>query len=428
MLRVLRRALRFRWPLVLAVLLPAAVVGVAAVESRETSAVAVSVVGVGPEALEMTNADTVRFALGRYAVSLTSEAVLEQVSATTGIDADALRDHVDIAVSQDAGNLAVRATMPSEDEALTVATAVADAAVALGEADTLASVSVLSAARVESPGLLGSARVLEAVIVLAALLLAVALAYALELLRPRVRSGGDAADAAGGPLLGNLPRLTGSWPRRRVPPDDVILASARSLRSGWTATTGSVPPGPVLVVGTELGAGATTVTFLLARTLADRGESALVLDLDLDRAGLTRRMDAGGGHVLADVLAERVPVQEAVQSEGEVAVLASRPLPGSDDLVDRRLPDVLKQVADRWDVVLCDTTPLMVGESSEIVAPHTASAVVVVRVGTRRAAVERTAARLARLGVPVRGVVLNYATRDEAEAPGLGQREGAARG
>jgi Mrp family chromosome partitioning ATPase len=411
-LLVLRRALRFRWPLVLAILLPAVVLGVGAVETRGPSAVAVSVVGVGPEALEAPNADTVRFALGRYAVLLKSRAVLEEVSARTGVDQVELVDSVDIAVSQDAGNLAVSATRPTEREALEVSRAVVEEAVALGDSDTLASVSLLSAPRLESPGLLGSDRALEAAIVLAALLLAVGVAYALELLRPRIRTGDDAAEATGAPLMGNLPRLGVTRPRRRVASDDVILASARSLRSGFTATAGSVPAGPVLVVGTEPGAGATTVAFLLARTLSDRGESTVVLDLDLDGAGLTRRLDAGGGHVLADVLDDRVPVLEAVQYEGEVAVLASTTLRGADDLVDRRLPDLLKQVADHWDVVLCDTTPLLAGSRSEVVAPHTASAVVVVTLGTPRAVVERTAARLDRLGLPVRGVVLNHATRD----------------
>ena len=100
-------------------------------------------------------------------------------------------------------------------------------------------------------------------------------------------------------------------------------------------------------------------------------------------------------------------------------MLTTEPLSGVDDLVDRRLPDLLKRSADRYDVVLCDSAPLGAGELSEVVAGHAASAVVVVRAGTSTAAVARTATRLQRLGVPVRGVVLNHATRAQAEAPGL---------
>ncbi|GAB2451802.1 hypothetical protein GCM10027062_35780 [Nocardioides hungaricus] len=423
-LRILRRALRHRWPVVLAVLAPAVVLGVGAVENRPDSEVAVAVVGVGPETPETTNADAVRFALGRFAVAVTSEAVLGDVADTTGAEVSTLESAVDVSVSQDAGSLTVRATMPTRDEALQVAQAVADAAVGLSEDDASASASVLSAARIEAPGPLASPRVLELVIVLGALLLALAVAYALELTRPRIRTGGDAAEAVGGPLIGNLPVLTGSWPRSVVAPDDEILASARSLRSGWTATAGAVPPGPVLVVGTEPGAGATTVTFLLAKTLAGRGETTLVLDLDLDGAGLTTRMGQPRRQGLGDVLAGRAELAAAIHHEGEVAVLPAQPLRGSDDLVDRRLPGLLRHASGRWNVVLCDTTPLDAGESSEVVAPHTASAVVVVPLGSSRATAERTAVRLARLGLPVRGVVLNRAGRDRAEAPGLTGRGG----
>lgn len=424
-LRVLGRALRHRWPVALAVLLPAVVLGVGSVELRDDAHVAVAVVGVGPETPETTNADAVRFALGRFAVAVTSEGVLGEVATETGTDVQTLEGAVDISVSQDAGSLTVEATMPSAEEALRVAQAVADAAVGLSEDDASASASVLSAARTQTPGLLASPRVLELVILLGALLLAIGVAYALELTRPRIRTGGDAAEAVGGPLIGNLPVLTGSWPRPSVvAPDDEILTSARSLRSGWMATVGAVPPGPVLVVGTEPGAGATTVAFLLAKTLTGRGESTLVLDLDLDDAGLTTRMGPPQGPVLIDVLTGRAELEQAVHHEGDVAVLRATPLRDGDDLVDRRLPDLLERATGRWDVVLCDTSMLDAGESSEVVAPHTASAVVVVPLGSSRETVERTRARLARFGLPVRGVVLNRAGRDEAEAPGLSGKGG----
>lgn len=419
-LRVLSRALRHRWAVVVAVLVPAVTLGVGAVEIQDDSTVAVAVVGVGPETPETTNADAVRFALGRFAVAVTSERVLGDVADETGTDVQTLEDAVDISVSQDAGSLTVEASMPTREEALRVAQAVADAAVGLSDEDASASAAVLSAARVQEPGLLASPRVLQLVILLGALLLAVGAAYVLELTRPRIRTGGDAAEAVGGPLIGNLPVLAGSWPRPSVvAPDDEILASARSLRSGWMATVGAVPPGPVLVVGTEPGAGATTVTFLLARTLTGRGETTLVIDLDLDEAGLSMRMGARRGKVLLDVLTGKADLEEAVHQEGDVAVLGSSPVRDGDDLVDRHLPTLLRDATDRWDVVLCDTTMLDAGESSEVVAPHTASAVVVVPLGSSRETVERTAARLARFGLPVRGVVLNRAPREFAEAPGL---------
>ena len=418
-LGVLARALRFRWAVLLAVLVPAAAVGVLAVETRADDTTAVAVVGVAPESADVLSTDAVQLALGRYSVALTSPEVLREVASETGISVDVLDAAVDVTASQEAGNLAVRATLPSTDDALLVARAVAEQTVTLGEEDPLADATVLSGARTEAPGLLSSTRALQALLVLAALLAALVVAYALEAVRPRTRTGGDAADAAGGPVLGSLPAFTSAWPRRAVAPDSEILASARSLRSGFLASASSVPDGPVVVVGAEAGAGASTVSFLLARTLADRGQSTLVVDLDLDHAGLSATMGTRSRFALHDALTESAPLAETVHREGGVAVLTTEPLSGVDDLVDRRLPDLLKRSADRYDVVLCDSAPLGAGELSEVVAGHAASAVVVVRAGTSTAAVARTATRLQRLGVPVRGVVLNHATRAQAEAPGL---------
>lgn len=418
-LTVLGRALRFRWAVLLAVLLPAAVVGVLAVEAGADDTTAVAVVGVAPESAAVLSTDAVQLALGRYAVVLTSPEVLDEVAADTGFDPGALDAAVDVTTSLEAGNLSVRATMPTAEQALVVARAVAERTVSIGEEDPLADAAVLAGARIESPGLASGTRALQALLVLAALLAALVVAYALEAVRPRVRTGGDAADAAGGPVLGSLPAFTSSWPRRAVAPDSEILASARSLRSGFLASGSSVPAGPVLVVGCATGAGASTATFLLARTLVDRGESSLVLDLDLEHAGLSATMGSPSRFALHDALTERAALTDVVHREGEVAVLTTEPMQGVDDLVDRRLPHLLKRAADSFDVVLCDSAPLGSGEVSEVVAPHVASAVVVVRSGTPTELVARTAARLRRLGVPVRGVVLNHASRAQADAPGL---------
>lgn len=424
-LAALRRALRFRWAVVLAVLVPAALVGVLAVETHVDDATVVTVVGVSPESADVVSTDAVQLGLGRYSVTMTSPEVVQEIADKTGIDATTLDAAIDVTASQEAGNLTVRVSLPEVEQATTVARALAAQAVRIGEEDPLADTAVLADVRSEQPGLLSSPRVLEALLLLAALLAGLTVAFAVEAVRPRVRTGGDAAGAAGGPVLGSLPAFTSGWPRRGVAQDSEILASARSLRSGFLTTVGTVPPGPVLVVGCQAGDGASTASFLLARTLSDRGGSSLVLDLDLDRAGLSTTIGAAGHHVLDDVLSERVDLGEAVHREGDVSVLTAEPMRGVDELIDRRLPEILKQADDRWDVVLCDSAPLGVGEFSEIVAAHASSAVVVVRPGTPVALVARTAARLERLGVPVRGVVLNRATRAQADAPGLqgrGQR------
>lgn len=417
--RAVVRALRHRWPLVLAFVLPALVVSVWYVETRPGTTTAVAVVGVEPESVETISTDAVTLALGRYGVAATAPGTLAEVQDASGIPAEALESSVEVTPSTEAGNLTVRVEAPAADEALRAADAVAAAIVEQGQADPLANARVLAEAAEESPGLLGSPRFLELVLAAVLLALGVLLAVALEVLRPVVRTGADAARAAGAPFVGNLPQLVRTRPRRAVAPEATILAAARTLRAGFGATTGSVPDGPVAVVPVRPGAGASTVTFLLGRSLTDAGRRCLVVDLDLDQAALSRTLSSGGGRELLDVLEESVDLREAVRSEGGVPVLQGRPSSGIDDLVERRLPDVLRKAGKTHDVVLCDVAPLGAGEVSEVVAVHASSVLLVVSRGDRWGDVALAVERLARLGVPVRGVALNRATRFEAEQPAL---------
>jgi len=419
MIEQLRRTVRWRWPLILAIFVPAALVVVLSVAGRAGPTSAVTVIGVAPERTENATADLVALSLGRYAVEVTSADALDEIAGQTRTDPDVLQDAVTVSVDPDAGTLTVRTDLPDEREAMFVASAVGQYVVGLGDDDTFMDASVLSQPRVEPAGGLASGPVLAFVLALAALLLALAIAYAVELLRPRVRTGGDAARAAGAPVLGSLPPFVSGWPRRTPVDDAEVLKAARALRGGLATGSTGVVGGPLCVVGTDRGAGATTVAFLLARTAADRGESTVLLDLDLEEAGLSGRLELGEGPELGDVLAGRHVLAEAVRHEGAVAVAPVTADPSADGDLDRHLPEVLKQASEQWSLVVVDTGPVSAGDLSESVVVHAESAVVVCRLGSPVSDLVRSAQRLARLGVPLRGVVLNHAGRRDADDPAV---------
>ena len=102
--------------------------------------------------------------------------------------------------------------------------------------------------------------------------------------------------------------------------------------------------------------------------------------------------------------------------EGGVAVVGTRVARDEGDLLQRRLSEVLKEAKDTWELVLVDTSPLLGQESGEIVVSQCDSVLLVVPMGSLVADASRAARRLHRLGVPIRGVVLNHATRSVADA------------
>lgn len=417
MLEILRRVLVWRWALVLAVLLPSAGLSIAAVESRPETVEAVTVVGLGPDSPENMSDTLIELAVQQYAVVLVATDTLEDVAAAASVDPATVRDGVDVNVTAGSANISISARMADAITAENVATAVANEAISLGKTDRLIDAERLSPATIVSPSLLASPRLLEAVLFLVALAAALAVGYAIEVTRPRIRTGGDAEEATGALVVGSLRTFPKAGKVQRTPKDEDILRAARILRSGFVASGRRLPPGGVTcVIGARPDAGATTVAFLLARSASDSGAAVGLLDADLEDAGLSRNLGLPGASGLDDVLNSRASLPDAVHHEGGVSVVGTRVARDEGDLLQRRLPDVLKEAADTWELSLVDSSPLLGPESSEIVVSHCDSVLLVIPMGSLAEDAARAARRLHRLGVPIRGVVLNHASRAVADA------------
>lgn len=416
MIETVRRALRWRWPWMVLVLVPVAVVGIWWVEAQPTRAEAVSVVGVTPASVEYANPDLVQLTVNRYAVLLASPTGLQGVSDDTGIDVDELEQAVSVESSLDSANLRIVVDAATEERAEEIADAVAAHARVLGADDDATDVSVLSPAVVQAPPLTASKRVLEAVLLLIALVVALGAACAVELARPRIRTGGDAEAATGAMVVAGMRRFPQpGLLRRNVVSDDEVLRAARALRTGLLASERSAPSGPICVLGSELGAGGTTISFLLARSASDAGEAVLLIDGDLEGTGLSKHLLLPQDVGLDDVLAGRADLEAAIDREGRVPVVGTRRKLGSDALTERRLGEMLKEAAGSWERVIVDAPPVG-SQGADVVGLHAASVLLVVPLGAPVHRVRRAARRLARHGIPVRGVVLNRAPRGVVES------------
>lgn len=96
----------------------------------------------------------------------------------------------------------------------------------------------------------------------------------------------------------------------------------------------------IAVVGSDPGAGATTVALGLANALALQGERVLLADEDRHGARATRLAGATPTATLADVLAGRMPMEAALGTRpaSGVAVLPSGNVPASAKLDGQSLP------------------------------------------------------------------------------------------
>jgi Mrp family chromosome partitioning ATPase len=236
------------------------------------------------------------------------------------------------------------------------------------------------------------------------LVLGLALAFLSEALDRRVRTEQELEDALKIPLLGRLPK-----PSRELQktihlvmvkqPESADAEAFRKLRTSFEFIN---PPGTaktIMVTSAVEQEGKSTTIANLAIALARSDRRVALVDLDLRRPFLNCLFHISGQPGITDVALNQVDLSDALRPiplhasfgaasrngdllsggsngrsalEGLLHVLPAGtiPLPAADLLRDKRLLDVLDQVADKFDLVLIDAPPLLAFDDAMILSSH----------------------------------------------------------
>lgn len=234
--------------------------------------------------------------------------------------------------------------------------------------------------------------------------------------------GADDAEAAGVPLLAEVPRA----PRRDRPS---AVAAALGATSPWSEAyrrlrlavdrqlaDGAAAPGErddetgtVLVCGADRGAGATTAAVHLAASHAAAGRRTLLVDADLRASGTASRLGLEPEGGLTTALAGHAGVDGLAQRVGQLDVVTSGPTPpnAAELVASNAFADLVARLAAAYDVVVVDA-PALGSAADAVAAARVADAVVVVcrHRHTRLVDLHRGLADLREAGAPVVGAVL----------------------
>ena len=166
------------------------------------------------------------------------------------------------------------------------------------------------------------------------------------------------------------------------------------------------------------GDGKTTTASNLAITLANTGRRVLLIDGDLRKPSLHRMFDVPREGGFADALLSRESIERLVQptfvNNLDLLTTGHDVSNPAELLASDRLGEVFKELTSLYDMVLIDSSPLLVVTDPSIIAAVADGIILVVRISsTRRHDLEVTNDMLRTLGVPVFGMVINGVTRDE---------------
>lgn len=408
------RALRAHWLVALLVAVPASAGAIWYAEELPTTyeAEAIVLVEPRPEAENASGPSVVRLKAPSYVAYLTAPATTNTLAEQLGLTESEVADALDASVQSETGNVTVTAETTDPDVAADIADAGAEALVDFSTDDELLQARVLAPPVVPDAPAGPPRRLIEAAAVVVALGLAVLVAVLVDRRRPRVTEAGDIDFAVGYPLLGRLPQ------RRRMPTapnaafaDPVIGTAARSLR---VRLMGDLRAGSSLTITSSVaGEGKTTVAALLATAFARSGMTVALVDGDLRRARVHTLLEGDPGPGLAALVHGRASLDACIRPgwTEHLSVLPTKADEHAGELLGEHLPDVLRDLRIRYDVVVVDAPPLLATDEAKVFASTTDAVVPVIAVGTAREAVLEAHDVLVGLRAPVTGYVLNRAAQ-----------------
>lgn len=255
------------------------------------------------------------------------------------------------------------------------------------------------------------------------LVLGVGLAFLFDTLDERIRGVADLEQVTGGiPTLALVPEVekghTDSFVAIRDDPKSAQAEAFRSLRTAVKFAGLERPIKVVQVTSSAQGEGKTTTVANLAMALAQGGDRVAIVCCDLRRPRVQDRFGVDLTPGFTDVLVGDASLAEALRRyESNVLILpAGSPPPNPSELLSSpKAAAVIKALAEEFDVVIVDSTPVLPVTDSLVVSRMAdATLVVADSRSTTRKAVRRTLQMLEQVNAPVTGVVLNGMPADGA--------------
>ncbi len=198
-------------------------------------------------------------------------------------------------------------------------------------------------------------------------------------------------------------------------PKSPVSEAFRALRTSILLSQAGHPPQVILVTSALPREGKTTAAANLAVTLAQLGDSTLLIDADLRKPGVGRLLKLGDGkHAgLSSYLAGVSSLDLVTVPHPAIpnlAVIPTGPLPPNpaDLLSSQKLADAIAELRQKYKFIVIDSPPIMAATDAVILSVQVDGVLLVVRSGeTPKEAFTRTRELLSSVKCRLLGVVLN---------------------
>lgn len=196
-------------------------------------------------------------------------------------------------------------------------------------------------------------------------------------------------------------------------PRSPFSESFRALRTSMQLSTTSRQSKLITITSCQPAEGKSTVAVNMAAVLAQGGKRVVLVDTDMRRPSVYKRLGIEGGKGLSEVLTGHYSLNQVMHTHPTLSSLdvipsgTVPPLP-ADLLASEAMAELVQQLRGRYDYVIFDTPPILSVTDPTIVAAQSDGIVLVIRQGfCTRGMLARAGAMFQDLQVKVYGFVLN---------------------
>lgn len=279
--------------------------------------------------------------------------------------------------------------------------------------------------------------------VIVGMIMGVGLAFFIEYLDTSVKTIDDVEQALQTSVLGVIPQNVGSLLDEGV--DSPHAEAYRVLRTNLMFARKDPKANSLIVVSSGAGEGKTTTVLNLAVIFAHNGHKVLLVDTDLRRPSLHKRLNVSNSIGVTNVLLKQCPIEEAVQTTSipNLHFLPSGRLQSSSlgILNSPQMREFIDEMKRRYDFVFFDSPPIMGVSDASILVSQMDLAMLVVQFRKYPQAMSvRAKQTIEKVGGNLMGAVLNniniaqdsyyyyysgyqYTSENQPEAPAVAKRQ-----